>query len=149
VRNNSAAVQQERGRMRLYVYSGYLNLAAMFLRRVRINSRSYATAPNRASKVVTPPLHAAKKTRKIKFSLRCVSPKPARSRALLASVLAKALWLKDRFASDVSGSDLSYIMTRRILFVRECAKVLQSFSSRASVSTKRATWGRLGLAGAC
>ena len=26
----------------------------------------------------------------------------------------KALWLKDRFASDVSGSDLSNIMTHRI-----------------------------------
>jgi hypothetical protein len=35
------------------------------------------------------------------------------------------------------------LMTRRISSVRVCVKVLQSFSSRASVSTKRATWGRL------
>jgi hypothetical protein len=82
-----------------------------------------------------------------KNSLQRVSPKPTRSRVLLASVLAKALWLKGRYASDVSGSDLSNIMTRRISSARVCVKVLQSFSSRTSVSTKRATWGRLGLAG--
>jgi len=80
----------------------------------------------------------------------CMSEaRSTRSRALLASALTKALWLEDRFASDVSGSYLSNIMTRRISSARVCVKVLQSFSSRASVSTKRATWGRLGLAGAC
>jgi hypothetical protein len=78
-----------------------------------------------------------------------LAPKSTRSRSLLASVIATALWLKDRFASDVSGSDLSNVMTRRISSARVCVKVLQSFSSRASVKTKRATWGRLGLAGAC
>jgi hypothetical protein len=94
-----------------------------------------------------PPLPKGKQEKKI--TLRCVSLKPTRSRALLASVLAKALWVKDRFASDVSGSDLPNTMTRRILSARVRVKVLHSFSSRASVSTKRATWGRLGLAGAC
>jgi hypothetical protein len=58
IKNNSAAVQQERGIMRLYVYSGKLILAAMFLWRVGIDGRSYAAAPTQGSTVVTPPAPA-------------------------------------------------------------------------------------------
>jgi hypothetical protein len=57
--NNSAAVQQERSGIRLSVYSGKLILAAMYLRRVGIDGRSYAAAPTQVSKVVTPPAPAA------------------------------------------------------------------------------------------
>jgi len=45
--------------MRLYVYSGKLILAAMCLRRVEIDGRSYAAEPTQASTVVTPPAPAA------------------------------------------------------------------------------------------
>jgi len=38
-----------------YVYSAKVILAAMCLRRVGINGRSYAAAPTQTSKVVTPP----------------------------------------------------------------------------------------------
>jgi hypothetical protein len=58
--NNSAAVQQERLSMRLYVCSCNLILAAMYLRRVEIDGRSYAAAPTLVSTVVTPPAPAAK-----------------------------------------------------------------------------------------
>jgi hypothetical protein len=57
--NNSAAVQQERGSIRLYVYSSKLVLAAMYLWRVSIDGRSYAAAPTQVSTVVTPPSPAA------------------------------------------------------------------------------------------
>jgi hypothetical protein len=46
--------------MRLYVYSGKSIPAAMYLRRVVIDGRSYAAAPTQAPKVVTPPAPAAK-----------------------------------------------------------------------------------------
>jgi hypothetical protein len=58
--NNSADVQQQQKRsMRLYVHSGKLILTAMYLRRARINSRSYAAAPTQDSTVVTPLAPAA------------------------------------------------------------------------------------------
>jgi hypothetical protein len=44
----------------LYVNSGKLILAAMYLRRVRVVGRSFAAAPTNISKSVTPPAHAAK-----------------------------------------------------------------------------------------
>jgi hypothetical protein len=56
--NNSAAVQQER--LSIYVGSRKLILAAMYLRRVGIDGRSYAAAPALVSTVVTPPTPAAK-----------------------------------------------------------------------------------------
>jgi hypothetical protein len=45
--------------MRLYVYIGKLVLAAMCLRRVEIENRSYAAAPTQVSTVATPPAPAA------------------------------------------------------------------------------------------
>jgi hypothetical protein len=41
--------------MRLYVYSGKLSLAAMYLRRVGIDGRSYAPGPTQVSTVVMLP----------------------------------------------------------------------------------------------
>jgi hypothetical protein len=45
---------------RLYVNSGKLTLAAMYLRQVRVAGRTFVAAPTHASKVVTPPALAAK-----------------------------------------------------------------------------------------
>jgi hypothetical protein len=45
--------------MRLNVYSGKLFLAALYLRRVGIDGRSYAAAPTEVSTVVTPPTPSA------------------------------------------------------------------------------------------
>ena len=44
--------------MPLNVYGGKLNLAAMYLRRVEIDGRSYAAASTQVSAVVTPPAAA-------------------------------------------------------------------------------------------
>jgi hypothetical protein len=44
---------------RLYVYSGKLTIAAMYLRRVGIKGRSYSALPTQVSAVVTPHAHAA------------------------------------------------------------------------------------------
>jgi hypothetical protein len=45
--------------MRLYVYSSELILAAMHLRKVGIDGRSFVVAPTQVSTVVTPPAPAA------------------------------------------------------------------------------------------
>jgi hypothetical protein len=58
--NNSAALQHERETNRLYVHSGKLILAVMYLRRVGIDGRRYAEALTQAPKIVMPPAPAAK-----------------------------------------------------------------------------------------
>jgi hypothetical protein len=58
--NNSADLQQKVGSIRLYVCSGKLILAAMYLERVGIDCRSYAAAPTQVTAVATPPALAAK-----------------------------------------------------------------------------------------
>jgi hypothetical protein len=45
--------------MRLYLYSGKLIFAAMYLWRVSIESRCYAAAPTQVSTLVSPPAPAA------------------------------------------------------------------------------------------
>jgi hypothetical protein len=52
-------VQQESLSIRLYVYSGKLILAAMYLRKIEIDGRSYMAAPTQVSTVLTPPAPAA------------------------------------------------------------------------------------------
>jgi hypothetical protein len=59
--NNAAAVQQERCTMRLYIYSGKLMFAAMYLRRVGIDGGSYAAALTQVSTIATPLAPAAQK----------------------------------------------------------------------------------------
>jgi hypothetical protein len=58
--NNSAALQQGRVSIRLNVCSGKLILAAMRIRRVEVDGRSYAAAPTHVSTYVTLPEPAAK-----------------------------------------------------------------------------------------
>jgi hypothetical protein len=60
VKNISAAVQQEKLYIWLYVFSGKLILAVMYFRRAGIDGRSYAAAPTQVSQVFTPPASAAK-----------------------------------------------------------------------------------------
>jgi hypothetical protein len=73
--NNSVAVQQEKWSIRLYMYSGKLNLAAIYLQRVGIDGRSYAAAPTHVSTVVTPPTCGTKPRRRPAAALlgRCVA----------------------------------------------------------------------------
>jgi len=73
--NNSAAVQLGRKRIQLYVYSGKLIHAAMYLRRVVIDGRSYAAAQTQVSTVVKLPAPGAKYQRKPAAALlgRCVA----------------------------------------------------------------------------
>jgi hypothetical protein len=45
--------------MRQYVYNGKVILAAIYLRKLGIDGRSYAAAPTQVSTVITPPALAA------------------------------------------------------------------------------------------
>jgi hypothetical protein len=67
----SAAGEEQIGRVtaeqskyyRLYLHSGKLSLAAMYLRRARVIGRSYAAALTHLSTAVTPPASAAQNLR--------------------------------------------------------------------------------------